>query len=643
MFILVLTQALNGLQYGLMLFLFSAGLTLVLGIMNLVNLAHGSLYMLGAMFAATFYAWTGSLFLGVLLAVPAIFVAGIVVEVVVARSLYRRDHLEQVLATFGLILFLNELARIVWGDTPLNMPVPALLAGRVAILPGVTYPTYRLALIVMGLVVALLLYLLVARTRLGMLIRAGASNREMVEAVGVNVRLLFTAIFGLGAALAGLAGMAVGPVISVDPTMGDVVLILALVVIVIGGIGSIAGSFVAALIVGVVDALGRAFVPGLLTSALPHNVADAVGPALTSMLIYILMAAVLLLRPRGLVPAPSAAASGGSGTSVRQAPLIPTRETAVGIALLAALALVPLVVSGQPFYVALVSRLMIFGIAALTLNLLVGFGGMVSFGHAAFLGIGAYVVGISVLNGVTGGLVHLALVVAISAAVALVIGALCLRTSGLHFLMITLAFAQLVYFIGVGLKQYGGSDGFSFHGHTTLGGLIDLGPPVNFYYFVWVILGLSFLALYRLVNSRFGLALQAARLNDRRVRALGLPSYRYKLVAFVIAGTMCGIAGGLLANLTQFVSPDYMNWAQSGDLLIMVIAGGLSSVVGPVVGAILYLVLQEILSAYTDHWPIIMGPLLVLLVLFGREGVLGAIGALRLPPMLRRAREPGHG
>jgi len=619
--ILILTQALNGLQYGLMLFLFAAGLTLVLGIMNLVNLAHGSLYMLGAFFAASFYAWTGSLLLAVVLAVPAIFVAGAVIELIVLRHLYRRDHLEQVLATFGLILFLNELARIVWGSTPLDMPVPALLSGRIAILPGVAYPTYRLALIVLGLIVALLLYLLVARTRLGMLIRAGASNREMVEAMGVNVGLLFTAIFGLGAALAGLAGMAVGPLISVDPTMGDTVLILALVVIVIGGIGSIRGSFIAAVIVGLVDTLGRAFVPGLLFSLLPRSVADAVGPALTSMLIYILMAAVLLFRPQGLIPAPGSAS--GIGPSVRQARLSPASETIVGIAIMAALALVPLAVGGQPFYIALVSRVMIFGIAALSLNFIGGFGGMVSLGHAAFLGIGAYVVGIAIANGLTDGFAHLALVIVISAGVAAIIGALCLRTSGLHFLMITLAFAQLVYFIGVGLRQYGGDDGFSFHGHSEVGGLLDLGNPVTFYYLVWLVLAACVFVIYRLVNSRFGLALQATRLNERRVRALGLPAYRYKLAAFVIAGTMCGIAGGLLANLTQFVSPDYMNWTQSGDLLVMVIAGGISSVIGPVLGAFLYLLLQIILSGYSEHWQIAMGPLLILLVLFAREGGMG--------------------
>jgi branched-chain amino acid transport system permease protein len=300
---LVLNQALNGVQFGLMLFLFSAGLTLVLGIMNLVNLAHGSLYMLGAFFAATLYSWIGSLPLAILLALPVTFLAGVVVELVVLRSFYRRDHLDQVLATFGLILFLNELARIIWGAAPLNMAVPGFLSGRVELIPGITYPVYRLALICLGLLVALLLYLLVAKTRLGMLIRAGASNREMVEALGVDIRLLFTGVFGLGAMLAGLAGMAVGPLLSVEPAMGDNVLILALVVVVIGGIGSIRGSFVAAVLVGLVDTIGRAFLPGILVTILPRTVANAVGPALASMLIYLLMAAVLLFRPQGLFPA----------------------------------------------------------------------------------------------------------------------------------------------------------------------------------------------------------------------------------------------------------------------------------------------------------------------------------------------------
>jgi branched-chain amino acid transport system permease protein len=302
---LVLVQTLNGLQLGMMLFLFAAGLTLVLGIMNLVNLAHGSLYMLGAYFAATIYHWTGSFIVALLLALPATFVASVVIELVVLRTLYVRDHLDQVLATFGLILFLNELVRVIWGATPLYISIPPSLRGSVVLLSGVNYPVYRLALILIGLAVALFLYLLVGKTKVGMLIRAGASNREMVETLGYDIRLLFTAVFGLGAVLAALAGIMVSPIFSVESGMGDGILILALVVIVIGGIGSIRGSFVAAIIIGLVDTMGRAFLPGLFAAIMPATIADAVGPALASMLIYVVMVIVLFLRPQGLFPARS--------------------------------------------------------------------------------------------------------------------------------------------------------------------------------------------------------------------------------------------------------------------------------------------------------------------------------------------------
>ena len=300
---LVLIQTLNGLQFGVMLFLFAAGLTLVLGIMNLVNLAHGSLYMIGAYYAATFTAWTGSFLLGLALALPAIFITGVLIELLVVRWLYTRDHLDQVLATFGIILFLDESVRMIWGSGGEFIPIPALLAGSVRLMPGVIYPAFRLAIIAAGLVVALGLYLVVGRTRLGMLIRAGAANREMVEAIGIDVRLLFTAVFGIGAMLAALAGGLAGPLLSVEPGMGDSVLILALVTIVIGGIGSIRGSFLAALVIGLVDTIGRAFLPGAFAAFLPRPVADAIGPAVASMLIYVLMAVVLFFRPQGLFPA----------------------------------------------------------------------------------------------------------------------------------------------------------------------------------------------------------------------------------------------------------------------------------------------------------------------------------------------------
>ena len=296
----LLLQMLNGVQLGLLMFLLAAGLTLTFGIMDLVNLAHGSLYMMGAYIAWTLIGWTDSFVLGALLALPATFLLGIVVEAVVARRLYVRDHLDQVLATFGLILFFNELVRVIWGPAGKSIAVPAFLNRTVEILPGVPYPAYRFAIIVVGALVAILLAWLVARTRIGMLIRAGASNRRMIGALGVNIELLFTLVFGLGAAFAGLAGLMAAPITSVKIGMGDDILILAFVIIVIGGIGSIKGAFVPAMVVGQIDIVGRAFLPDLLKTFLSASAAASAAPAISQVLIYIVMAGVLVWRPTGL-------------------------------------------------------------------------------------------------------------------------------------------------------------------------------------------------------------------------------------------------------------------------------------------------------------------------------------------------------
>ena len=303
--LLVLEQALNGLQYGVMLFLMAAGLTLVFGIMNLVNLAHGSLYMVGAYLATALARWTGSFVLGGLLALPATLLVGVVVEVVALRTLYERDHLDQVLATFGLILFFNELIAIVWGRAAIFTSVPQFLSSHFRVLPDLPYPTYRAVIILVGVAVAFLLWVLVTHTRLGMRIRAGASNRTMIAALGVDIRLLYTLVFGLGAALAGLAGAMAGPLYSVQPGMGEAILIQVFVVIVIGGIGSIRGAIVGAIVVGMADTLGRAFLKPMLATVISPAAADKAGPALASMSIYLLMAAVLFFRPEGLFPARS--------------------------------------------------------------------------------------------------------------------------------------------------------------------------------------------------------------------------------------------------------------------------------------------------------------------------------------------------
>ena len=300
---LVFEQLLNGLQFGVTLFLMAAGLTLVLGIMNVVNLAHGSLYMVGAYLALAAAQWTGSYLVGVALGLTGTLLVGMLVEVIVLRKLYDRDHLDQVLATFGLILFFNELVAILWGRASLFASPPSWLAGHIDLFTGSRYPAYRAAIIVVGLVTAAILWYVVTRTRLGMLVRAGASNRTMVSALGVNIRLLYTVVFGFGAALAGLAGLMAGPIYNVQPGMGEAVLIQVFVVIVVGGIGSIRGALVGAVIVGIVDTLGRAFLKPLMATIISAPAAESAGPALASMLIYLLMAVVLAIRPQGLFPA----------------------------------------------------------------------------------------------------------------------------------------------------------------------------------------------------------------------------------------------------------------------------------------------------------------------------------------------------
>lgn len=300
---LFVVQTLNGLQLGVLLFLIAAGLTLVFGVMDFINLAHGVQYMLGAYFAVMFYGLTGSFLAALILALGASLLFGLLLEFAVFRHLYDRDHLDHVIATFGVILFLNQGVKFVWGAAPLTLPIPEMFSGSVLLMPGLLYPIWRLVIIGSGLAVALLLYLLVSYSRVGMLVRAGATNAPMVSALGVDVRRLFMIVFGFGTMLAGFAGIMIAPILSVEPGMGDTILILAFVVIVIGGIGSIRGAFVAALLIGLVDTLGRSFAVDILRLFMAPSPARTVGPAIASMLIYLLMALVLYFRPAGLFPA----------------------------------------------------------------------------------------------------------------------------------------------------------------------------------------------------------------------------------------------------------------------------------------------------------------------------------------------------
>jgi branched-chain amino acid transport system permease protein len=300
---LLIVQILNGLQLGVLLFLIAAGLTLVFGVMDFINLAHGVQYMLGAYFAVMFYGLTGNFLAALVLALVAALAFGLLLEFVVFRHLYDRDHLDQVVATFGIILFLNQGVKLVWGAAPLSLPIPDVFSGSVVLMPGLLYPVWRLVIVASGLATAVLLYVLIRFTRAGMLVRAGATNAAMVSALGVDIRRLFMIVFGFGTMLAGFAGVMIAPILSVEPGMGDTILILAFVVIVIGGIGSIRGAFLGAVMVGLVDTLGRSFAVDLMRLFMAPSPARTVGPALASMLIYLLMAIVLYVRPAGLFPA----------------------------------------------------------------------------------------------------------------------------------------------------------------------------------------------------------------------------------------------------------------------------------------------------------------------------------------------------
>ena len=628
---LFVVQILNGLQLGILLFLIAAGLTLVFGVMDFINLAHGAQYMLGAYLAVMFYGLTGSFLVSLAGALALSLVFGVALEVLVFRHLYNRNHLDHVIATFGIILFLNHGVKLVWGAAPLTLPMPEIFSGTLRLL-GLPYPVWRVVIISGGLASAILLFLLVTYTRTGMLVRAGATNAAMVSALGINIRRLFTIVFGFGAMLAGFAGVLIAPILSVEPGMGDTVLILAFVVIVIGGIGSIRGAFLAALLIGLVDTLGRSFSVDILRLVMGPSPARTVGPAIASMLIYLLMAVVLYVRPAGLFPAKGRKeAAGPSVASLAATPLSPSADKLLPVVIFAAFALAPLAafVTNEGFLLNLMARVMIFAIAALALDLIVGYGGLISFGHAAFVGLGAYAVGILSSHGFGDMLVSLPVALAVSALFALVTGIVCLRTKGVYFIMITLAFGQMAYFTASSLAPYGGDDGLTIAARNTLAGFRIFTNDRVFYYVVFMFLLITYLLCRSVIASRFGRVMRAAKENPVRIETIGFDVYRYQLITYVIAGAIGGLSGFLLANANEFVSPAFMSWQRSGELIIMVIFGGLGTLHGAILGTAAFLLTEQGLSDLTEHWKVMFGPLLVLIVMFTPGGLLGVWAELK--------------
>jgi branched-chain amino acid transport system permease protein len=616
---LFIEQCLNGLQFGLLLFMLAAGLTLVFGIMDLVNLAHGSLYMIGAYFAATFTAWTGNFLLGVAMALAGTLLVGMALEVVVMRRLYGRDHLDHVLATFGLILFFDETVRLIWGPAGLSLPLPSWLNAPVQILPGVYYSAYKLSIIIVSLAVAVGLYFLVMRTRVGMLIRAGRLEpRDGRRARGQYQTALHTGVRSWGGTRRTCRVDAGADLNRTDRDGRDHH----------HSCFRYHGHW------------RHRLNPRRICRRNFYRGGRHAGPCLLS------GPAANGAEPRRRIDRCARAvvdadlfADGDRARAQAGRPVLGGQQmsgwlsarTVTVVVLLAALAFLPVYVElgGSRFLLTLFTRIIILAMAAVSLNLILGFGGMMSFGHAVYLGIGGYAVGMLAHEGIYSGFVQWPVALAASALFALVIGALSLRTRGVYFIMITLAFAQMAYYIVAGLARYGGDDGLTIYKRSQFFEPINLSNKTQFYYICLFLLYASIYLVWRMVNSRFGMVIQGSRANDTRMRAIGFPTFRYKLTCFVIAGTLCGLAGALLANHTDFVSPAMMYWTRSGDLIIMVVLGGMGSVVGPVFGAVVLLVLEQALSGITEYWQIILGPLLLLVVLFARGGIDGLLGRVR--------------
>ena len=606
---LILAQLLNGLVYGMLLFLTAAGLSLIFGLMNVISLVHGSFFMLGAFLGLFVFQETKSFVLALALAPAAIAVVGVLFEYLFMRPLYRRGHMEQALLTFGFTFVFFDIVQSIWGRTTLSLPAPAALEHMIQIGVGV-FSAYRLFLIALGMLLALLLWLFLERSRLGAMVRAGVDDAAMAAGLGGNIPALFSGVFGVGVALAGLGGVAAAPVIGVYPGMDTEILIPAFIVIVIGGMGSLRGAFAGSILIGEADTFGKAYLPSLAL-----------------FLIFLVMAIVLLVRPQGLF--------GVKFTGVSAAPAVTTvsepstqRAKIAGLFVLAAMLIFPFMVPNYPR--ALLAEIYIFGIFAMSLDLLLGFTGLMSLGHAAFFGCGAYAVailsasfGLNAWLGVGAGVIFAALV-------ALAIGLFCVRVSGVPFLMLTLAFAQLIFSIAYKWRDLtGGSDGIAIADKPGFFGL-DLSNTLSMYFMALIFFLLTYWGLRRLLNAPLGHVFVGIRENEARMLAMGYPTRAYKLLSFTIAGALAGFAGGLYAIFNSFISPDAVNWTASGDILIMTILGGAGTLIGPVIGAGLFLLMKNVVSSYSDHWLLIIGVIFISCVLFFPGGIWGALRRIRL-------------
>ncbi|PZU92538.1 MAG: ABC transporter permease [Chelatococcus sp.] len=610
MFDLILTQTLNGLASASSLFLVASGLSIIFGVTRIVNFAHGSLYMLGAYLAWTLVTWLGpadalGFWGGVALAALLTAVVGLLMEVTILRRIYHAPELFQLLATFGVVLMLQDVALAVWGaEDKLGPRAPGFKS--FVILFGNRFPTYELFLIAVGPVVLLVLWLLFQKTRWGTLVRAATQDREMVGALGVNQRLLFTSVFAFGSMLAGLGGALQLPREAVTLHMDLSMISEAFVVVVVGGLGSVAGAYLAAVLIGILHAFGI-----------------LIFPKITLVLVFLVMAVVLVVKPYGLLGRrPVGHARGHAAAEPLLTPADRQTKLAGLVAFLLLLA-APLI-SPDHILVTL-TELVIFALFAASLHLMMGPGGMASFGHAAYFGLGAYGAALAVKW--LGASMEPALVLApfLAGLAGVVFGWFCVRLSGVYLAMLTLAFAQIAWATAFQWVDLTGGDN----------GILGVWPSAwatsktTFYYLALMVSAACVLALRLTIFSPLGYALRAARDNPLRAEAIGLDVMRIQWVAFVVAAFAAGIAGALFAFFKGSVFPTYMAIPRSVDALLMVLLGGVQTVSGPVVGAFAYAGLSEQLMKATMYWRFALGLAIVLLVVLFPRGLVGGFLALR--------------
>ncbi|QLH39839.1 MAG: ABC transporter permease [Defluviicoccus sp.] len=624
----VLIQFLNGLASASDLFLVASGLSIIFGITRIVNFAHGSFYMLGAYIA---YTLTGRLmpllpealgfWASLLLSAAAVALLGALMEIMLLRRIYRTPELFQLLATFGVVLIVEDLVVLLWGPQDLLGPRAPGLEGAVHIL-GSPFPVYDLVLIALGPAVLAALTLLFRRTRLGVLVRAATQDREMVEALGVRQGRLFTAVFVLGAFLAGLGGAVQLPRAAVHHAMDLEIIVETFVVVVVGGLGSVPGAYLAAVLLGVLNAFGI-----------------VVFPQISLVLAFLVMAVVLVVRPWGLLGRPEGTVrvAGGAWEGPGNPMTRGRRDSVFVLALI--LAVLPAFAGDYALSVA--SEVLIMALFAASLHFLMGIGGMISFGHAAWFGLGAYAAALATTAADWPMPAALAAGPVLAAAGAFVAGYFCVRLSGVYLAMLTLAFAQILW--SVAFQWYGVTGGDN--------GILGVWPASwaadadTFYYLTLVITGTGIVLLRLFVFAPFGMGLRACRDSALRAEAVGIDRVRHQHLAFMIAGSFAGIAGALYAFLKGSVFPDTLGIPLSVDGLVMVLLGGIQTLSGPVVGAAVYKTLQVVLSSWTDYWRLVVGIAIVALVVAFPRGIVGyareRLAPLRdVPESARRQESP---